>query len=186
MPKIVALTAPSGSGKTTIARRVLQAVPEMTFSVSATTRPRRDYERHGVHYYFVSADEFRTLIDDDALLEFEEVYPGKFYGTLRAEVERVAAERPVLLDIEVHGALNVKRIFGDDALAIFIRPPSMDVLEQRLRARATETEQTLAVRLARVTHELSFADRFDHVVINDDLETAVAETLAHIRAFLAA
>ena len=186
MPKIVALTAPSGSGKTTIARRVLEAIPEMAFSVSATTRPRRDYERHGVHYYFVSEDEFRQLVEDEALLEYEEVYPGKLYGTLRAEVERVAATRPVLLDIEVYGALNVKRLYGADALALFIRPPSLDELARRLRARATETEETLAVRLDKAAHELSFAEEFDAVIVNDDLETAVAETLRHIRAFLAA
>ncbi len=184
MPKIIALTAPSGSGKTTIARRVLAAFPEMTFSVSATTRPRRPGERHGVHYYFVTEAQFRRFIAEGKLVEYEEVYPGRFYGTLRAEVERAARAHPVLLDIEVKGALNVKRIFGAEALIIFIRPPSLEVLAQRLRERGTEDEASLRERLARAETELGYAARFDAVVVNDDLEAAVEETLRLVRQFL--
>ena len=183
-PKIIALTAPSGSGKTTIARRVLAAFPAMTFSVSATTRPRRNHERDGVHYHFISEDEFRTLINAGGFVEYEEVYPGCFYGTLCAEVERATAEAPILLDIDVEGTLNVKRLYGDDALTIFIRPPSLAVLADRLRQRETETKATLRVRLDRARHELTYADRFDAVIVNDDLEQAVAETIRLIQAFL--
>ena len=183
-PKIIALTAPSGSGKTTIARRVLAAFPAMTFSVSATTRPRRNHERDGVHYHFLSENEFRALIDARGFVEYEEVYPGCFYGTLCAEVERATAEAPILLDIDVEGTLNVKRLYGDDALALFIRPPSLDVLAERLRRRKTETQETLRIRLDRARHELTYADRFDAVIVNDELEQAVDETIRLIRAFL--
>ncbi len=184
MPKIIALTAPSGSGKTTIARRVLKAFPEMTFSVSATTRPRRVHERHGVHYYFISEDEFRALIDTDGFIEYEEVYPGRFYGTLCSEVERATAARPILLDIDVEGTLRVKQRYADAVLTIFIRPPSLDALAERLRKRETETEDSLRVRLDRARLELTYADRFDAVVVNDDLEHAVAETIRLVREFL--
>jgi guanylate kinase len=184
MAKIIALTAPSGSGKTTIARRVLEAFPEMKFSVSATTRPRRRDEQDGVHYHFVSEAQFRQFIQRGELIEYEEVYPGRFYGTLRREVERAARTYPVLLDIDVQGAQHVKQFFKDHVLTLFIRPPSLEVLAERLRNRGTETETTLVERVAKARHEITFADRFDAVVVNDDLETAVAETLAHIRAFL--
>ncbi len=181
--KIVALTAPSGSGKTTIARRVLATFPEMTFSVSATTRPRREGERHGVHYYFMSKDEFHALIDAGGFIEYEAFY-GFYYGTLRAEVERATAAQPFLLDIDVKGALEIKRLYAGDALVIFIRPPSLAVLAQRLRKRDTETEASLRLRLDRARLELTYADRFDTIVVNDDLEQAVEETIRLIRAFL--
>ena len=182
--KIIALTAPSGSGKTTIARRVLAALPEMVFSVSATTRERRPHEKHGVHYYFVSEDEFRELIAAGELIEHEEVYPGRFYGTLRSEVEQKAETAPLLLDIDVEGTLNVKRLYSDDVLAIFIEPPSLEVLAERLRRRNTETETSLRHRLDRARRELTYADRFDAVVVNDDLTQAVDETIRLVRQFL--
>ena len=182
--KIIALTAPSGSGKTTIARRVLAALPEMVFSVSATTRERRPHEKHGVHYYFVSEDEFRELIAAGELIEHEEVYPGRFYGTLRSEVEQKAETTPLLLDIDVEGTLNVKQLYGDDALTIFIEPPSLEVLAERLRRRNTETETSLRHRLDRARRELTYADRFDAVVVNDDLTQAVDETIRLVRQFL--
>jgi len=182
--KIIALTAPSGSGKTTIARRVLAAFPEMTFSVSVTTRERREHEKHGVHYYFVSEDEFHELIAAGELIEQEEVYPGRFYGTLRSEVEQKAETAPLLLDIDVEGTLNVKRLYSDDVLAIFIEPPSLEVLAERLRRRNTETETSLRHRLDRARRELTYADRFDAVVVNDDLTQAVDETIRLVRQFL--
>ncbi len=184
MTKIVALTAPSGSGKTSIAREVLRAVPAMRFSVSATTRPPRPGEHDGVHYHFVSEDAFRRLIAEDRLVEYEEVYPGRFYGTLRSEIEHTDAAHPVLLDVDVHGALRVEQLYGDDALTIFIRPPSLEELARRLHRRDTETDESLRARLAKARHELTFSDRFDVVVVNDDLDRAVGETLRLVQAFL--
>lgn len=183
-PRIVVLTAPSGSGKTTIANRVMQAMPDLRFSVSATTRDRRPHEREGVHYHFVTREAFQALIDSGEMLEYEEVYPGRFYGTLRSELERSAEDGPVLLDIDVRGALKIKRIFGNDALIVFVRPPSEKELERRLRIRATEDEQTIRVRLDRARHELTFVGEADAVIDNDDLEQAVSETLSVIRKFL--
>lgn len=181
---IVVLTAPSGSGKTTIARRVLEAVPEMRFSVSATTRPPRPNERDGIDYHFMSVDEFRRRVRKGDLLEYEEVYPDRFYGTLRSEVETATPEKPVMLDVDVKGALSVKRIFGDRALVIFIRPPSIESLEERLRLRGTESAETLRQRLDRATVELGYEKEFDAVVVNDDVEKAVSETLRIVRSFL--
>ena len=182
--KIIVFTAPSGAGKTTLARRVLEALPEVRFSVSATTRPPRPGEEDGVHYHFLSEDAFRARIEAGDLLEYEEVYPGRFYGTLRSEVEQSSRAAPVLLDIDVKGALNIKEQFGGEALLLFVRPPSLQVLAERLRSRATETEESLQTRLARAEMELQAAPRCDAVVTNDDLDAAVAETLAHARAFI--
>ena len=182
--KLIVLTAPSGAGKTTIARRVQEVLPDVRFSVSATTRPPRTGEQHGVDYFFLSPEDFRTQIEVGALLEYEEVYPGRLYGTLRSEVERAAQAGPVLLDVDVKGAVNVKDLYGLDALTLFISPPSIDALAERLRTRGTETPTSLQTRLDRAEEELHYADRFDHVVVNDDLDQAVEETLAYVRAFL--
>ncbi len=182
--RIVALTAPSGAGKTTIARRVLEAFPEMRFSVSATTRPPRPHEQDGIDYHFVSEDRFREMIAAGDLVEYEEVYPGRFYGTLRREIEEKGVYHPILLDVDVRGAGNVNRLYGRNALTIFIKPPSIEVLERRLRERNTESEESLRVRIERAHAELRHADRFDVVVVNDRLEDAVAETLEHVRTFL--
>jgi guanylate kinase len=182
--RIIVFTAPSGSGKTTIARRVMDARPSLRFSVSATTRPPREGEQEAVDYYFVSMERFRTLIDGGALLEYEEVYPGRFYGTLVDEVNRRAESGGVILDIDVKGAVNVKEHYGDEALTLFIRPPSIEVLEERLRNRGTETEDSLQTRLERARNELTYQDRFDKVIVNDDLENAVRETLNAIDVFL--
>lgn len=181
---IIVLTAPSGAGKTTIARRVMQAMPELRFSVSATTRAPRPAETDGVDYHFLSEEEFRTFIEAGKLLEYEEVYPGRLYGTLRAEVEGQAQEQPVLLDVDVKGALNVKRIYDDDALLVFIAPPSLDALKRRLRARGTESVDSLRARLGRAEMEMTAQDRCDVIVVNDDLDRAVQETLQAIRRFL--
>ena len=181
---IVVLTAPSGAGKTTIAHRVLEAMPDMQFSVSATTRAARPDETDGVDYHFLSPEEFRARIDTGDLLEYEEVYPDQFYGTLRSEVEDQADDGPVLLDIDVKGALNVKRIFGDDALILFVAPPSLDELQRRLEGRGTEDRESLQDRLDRVEQEMDRADDCDAVVVNDDLDPAVEETLTRIRQFL--
>lgn len=181
---IIVLTAPSGAGKTTIAHHVMEAVPEVEFSVSATTRPARPDEADGEDYHFLSNEAFHRLADEGELLEYEEVYPGQFYGTLRSEVEAKAAEHPVLLDIDVRGARNVKRAFGDDALVLFIAPPSMDELRQRLEGRGTESNERVRTRIERAEMEMQMRDRFDAVVVNDVLDEAVEETLGIVRRFL--
>lgn len=181
---IIVLTAPSGAGKTTIAHRVLDVMPEMEFSVSATTREPRADETDGEDYHFLTTEEFRARIDRGDLLEYEEVYPGHFYGTLKSEIETKCKTGPVLLDIDVRGAVNVKKHFGDDALVLFIAPPSKAELRDRLQGRGTEDDHSLATRLDRAERELEKADAFDAVVVNDDLDTAVEETLEHIRQFL--
>jgi guanylate kinase len=183
--RIVVLTAPSGSGKTSIARRLLAAVPELSFSVSATTRPPRESEVDGVHYHFLSPSEFRAEVAFGGLIEYEEVYPDRFYGTLKKTVDTATNAQPVLLDIEVVGAANVKKMFGADALALFIMPPSLKALEERLRKRETETEESLRDRLGRAEMELKAADQFDLVVVNDDLDQAAEETITAVRSFLA-
>lgn len=183
-PRIVVFTAPSGAGKSTIARQVLRAFPRLRFSVSATTRPPRDYERSGVHYHFMTETAFRRAIDAGELLEHEEVYPGRFYGTLRRTTDAATTEAPVLLDIEVKGAMNVKRLYGDDALILFIEPPSLDELERRLRERGTEDEETLRIRLARAAYEITCADQFDAVVPNNDLQAAIDEAVRLVGDFL--
>lgn len=182
--KIVALTAPSGAGKTTIARRLTQIFPETSFSVSATTRAPRPGEQDGTDYFFLSDDEFRRRVEDGEFIEFE-TYNGHLYGTLRSEIERIATVGIALLDIDVRGALNVKRLYGDEALTLFIEPPSLAALADRLRNRRTEDEDVVRRRLERAEDELTYAPRFDAIVVNDDLETAVAETVARVRTFLA-
>jgi len=181
---IVVLTAPSGAGKTTIANRVLDAMPAMQFSVSATTRAPRPDETDGEDYHFLSPEEFRARIASGDLLEYEEVYPNQFYGTLRSEVDARAEDGPVLLDIDVKGALNVKRTYGGDALVLFVAPPSLNELKRRLKGRGTEDPDSLQTRLNRVEQEMKRADDCDAVVVNDDLDVAVEETLTRIRRFL--
>lgn len=181
---IIVLTAPSGAGKTTIARRVMAAMPDVEFSVSATTRAPRAYETDGEDYHFVSEEKFHELADTGELLEYEEVYSGDYYGTLRSEVEAKAAEHPVLLDIDVKGALNVKRIYGDDALLVFIAPPSMEELQRRLKKRGTESDESFKTRIQRAEMEMQQRDACDAVVVNDELDRAVQETLEVIRRFL--
>ncbi len=183
-PTIIVLTAPSGSGKTTIAHGILTLYPNIRFSVSATTRKRRENEEDGVHYHFVSDSEFEDLIAADQLLEYEVFYGNKYYGTLWSEVENSTADNPVLLDIEVLGASRVKEKFGDKALVIFIRPPDIETLRNRLIHRRTEDDEMLALRLSRAKMELSMAENFDHVVINDEIETAIDETALLIKSFL--
>ena len=183
-PCIIVLTAPSGSGKTTLARRLMEAEPSIRFSVSATTRPPRAGEEDGIHYHFLTPAAFREAILGNNLLEYEEVYPDRFYGTLRSEVDASSPDAPVLLDIDVQGAERVKKLFGDRAFTVFIRPPSVEELERRLRSRGTESEEGLAVRLERVRYELTFASRFDSVVVNDDLETATSALVTQVQTFL--
>jgi len=183
-PCVIILAAPSGSGKTSLAKRLLEYFPGAFFSVSATTRPPRDHERSGVHYNFISAEAFRDAISAGELLEYEEVYPDCFYGTLRSEVERSSPQTPILLDIDVIGATKVKAEYGDRCLALFVKAPSLAELEKRLIDRGTETDQSLQIRIEKASLELTFADEFDHVIVNDRLNRAAEEMIQVVKAFL--
>ena len=183
-PRIVVLTAPSGAGKTTVANRLLEAFPTMRFSVSATTRPQRENELQGVHYYFLTQAQFDQALLDGELLEYEEVYRGCWYGTLRQEVEKSSREKPTLLDIDVKGALTVKKTYGDQALVLFLEPPSLEELERRLRNRQSESEESIRERVARAREELRYSDRFEAIVVNDTLENAVEEARGLVSDFL--
>lgn len=182
--KVIVLVAPSGAGKTTIANRLLAKYPQIKFSVSATTRPPRDYETDGEDYYFLSEKEFDKRIENDRFLEWE-FYSGNKYGTLRSEVDKLVESGYFpLLDIEVKGALNIERLYDSDAISIFIEPPSMEVLKQRLANRGSETDESLNKRMERARMEMKYADRFDYSVVNDDLETTYAEVKNIIEPFI--
>lgn len=185
--KLIIFSAPSGAGKSTIVKRLLQQLPQLAFSTSATSRAPRAGEQEGQHYYFISAEEFQEEIKRDAFLEWEEVYPGLYYGTLRAEVERLwESGKQVVFDIDVVGGLNLKQQFGENALALFVQPPSLATLEERLRNRGTESEEKLQMRLAKAEQEMATATSFDHILVNDNLEHAVNEALHLVRRFLEA
>ena len=183
--KLIILSAPSGAGKTTLVHHLMKKVPNLAFSISATSRKPRKGEVNGKDYYFISAEEFKKKIREGAFVEWEEVYENQFYGTLIAEVERLRKEgKHVVFDVDVKGGLSIKRLYGNDALAVFIKPPSMQVLEQRLRKRSTEDEESLKKRLARAEEELSFESRFDVTLINDDLEKAKKEIVEIVEQFI--
>lgn len=184
--KIIIISAPSGTGKSTIISRIIDD-PELRlgFSISATSRAPRGGEQHGREYYFISHSDFKRRAEAGEFIEWEEVYAGTCYGTLASEVERVTASgRNLILDIDVKGALNVKRIYGDRALAIFIMPPSVEVLEQRLRSRGTDSAETIEKRLGKARFEIDHAPEFDRTVVNDDLDTAVADVRKLIADFV--
>ncbi len=185
--KIIIISAPSGSGKSTIIRSLMErGNVAMEFSVSATNRAPRGAEVDGQDYHFLSTEAFRDAIDRGEFVEYEEVYPGRFYGTLRSEIEsRCSAGRNVILDIDVKGGVNVKRIFGDRAISLFIMPPSVDELRRRLESRATDSPEAIAERVGKAEYELTFAREFDHVVVNDNLAEAVEKAEDLITAFLA-
>ena len=185
--KLVIFSAPSGAGKSTLVNYLLPQFPELSFSISATSRSPRGKEENGKDYYFLSSEEFKARVAQDELLEWEEVYAGTYYGTLRSEVERIWAEgKVVVFDIDVVGALNLKKQFGDRALALFVQAPSVEVLEQRLRGRGTDSEEKIQQRVAKATIEMARAPEFDKVVVNDDLNTAKAEALTILKDFLEA
>ena len=185
--KVVIFSAPSGAGKSTIVNHLLGLHPELEFSISATSRAPRGQEQHGVEYYFFSADEFRQMISEDKFVEYEEVYAGSFYGTLRSEVERIWAKgHAIVFDIDVQGGVNLKRIFGDQALSVFIQAPSVEVLRERLIGRGTDTDEAIERRVAKAASEMEFAaGKFDYVLINDDLATAKTEAEKVVGDFLA-
>lgn len=185
MDKLVVFSAPSGSGKTTIVRELLKRFPQFEFSISATSRAPRGAERHGVDYYFLSAEEFRRAVAEDRFVEWEEVYSGTCYGTLRSEMERIWRKGNVIVfDVDVMGGLNLKRIFGERACALFIMPPSIETLRERLVGRGTDSPETIECRLAKAEFELSKAPGFDHVIVNDDLQTAIGEAASILSDFL--
>ena len=185
MGKLVIFSAPSGSGKTTIVRELLKRFDCFEFSISATSRNPRGQEQNGVDYYFLSNEEFRARVERDEFVEWEEVYQGTCYGTLKSEMERIWAKGNIILfDVDVMGGINLKRIFGDDACSVFIMPPSVEELERRLRGRGTDSEEVILKRIAKAEFELSKSSAFDHVVINDNLEVAVAEVVNIISNFI--
>lgn len=183
--KLIIVSAPSGAGKTTIVRHLLSLPLPLAFSVSATSRAPRTGEVNGRDYYFLSTEAFRQKIEAGEFLEWEEVYPGTYYGTLKSEVERIWNDgKSVVFDVDVVGGLNIKKAYGDKALAIFIQPPSVEVLRQRLRNRSTESEEKIATRIAKAEYELSFAPQFDLVLINNILEEALTEAERVVKNFL--
>lgn len=185
--KLFVFSAPSGSGKSTIVQW-LMTHPELrlAFSISATSRPPRGTEQNGVEYFFLTPDEFRQKIEEDAFLEYEEVYADRYYGTLKEQVERqLAAGQNIVFDVDVKGGCRIKEYYGERAMSIFIQPPSLEELRRRLEGRGTDSHEQIEERLAKAEYEMTFAPRFDHIIVNDDLATAEAETLHLIRDFLA-
>ena len=183
--KVLIFSAPSGSGKSTIVNHILGLHPEVEFSVSATSRPPRGQEQDGVEYLFYSADIFRLLIRDGKFVEFEEVYPDRFYGTLKSEVNRIWAKGHVIIfDVDVKGGVNLKKYFGKQALSVFIQAPSVEVLRERLIGRATDPMEEIEKRVAKAAEEMTYAPQFDRVLINDDLATAFREAEEMVDAFL--
>ncbi len=187
MGKILIFSAPSGSGKSTIVGRLMETGMPLGFSISATSRAPRGQEQDGVEYYFLSVDEFRRRIANNEFVEHEEVYEGCFYGTLRSELDRIWSEgKAIIFDVDVVGGINIKRLFGDDAMSIFVQPPSIDELRRRLISRATDSMEKIEQRLAKASKELAYAPQFDHIVVNDDLDQAVSETVSLVKKFLEA
>lgn len=183
--KVIIVSAPSGAGKTSIVRHLLEQVPDLKFSISATTRPKRDYEIDGKDYYFLTPEQFKERLANDEFLEWQEVYADQFYGSLKSEVERIWSNgQAVIFDVDVLGGLNIKNFYGDEALSVFIEPPTMEELANRLKKRGTETEESLKKRIDKAEYELSFAPQFDKIVLNDDLATAQQEMIDLVRDFL--
>lgn len=183
--KLIIFSAPSGAGKTTIVKHLLAQKPELEFSISATSRGMRHTETHGKDYYFLSADEFKQKVDAGEFLEWEEVYAGTCYGTLKSEVERIRNKgNHVIFDVDVIGGLNIKKYYGDDALAVFVQPPSVEELRKRLVGRSTDAPEVIEKRVQKAEYELSFAPRFDVIIVNEKLEQAFADAEKIVRNFL--
>lgn len=183
--KVLIFSAPSGSGKSTIVNHILGLHPEVEFSVSATSRPPRGQEKNGVEYWFLTEDEFRAKVAADEFVEHEEVYPGRFYGTLKSEVERIWNKGNVIIfDVDVKGGVNLKKYFGDQALSVFIQAPSVEVLRQRLVKRGTDSAEEIEKRVGKAAEEMEYAPLFDHVLVNDDLSAAFAEAEEVVDEFL--
>ena len=185
MNKLIIVTAPSGAGKTTIVHHLLDTFDNLAFSVSATNRAKRAHEKEGVDYYFLSTDDLKRLITEGAFLEYEEVYDNQYYGTLKKEVERLwAMGKCIVFDVDVKGALNIQKAYPKESLSVFIKPPSKEVLLERLKNRKTETPESLQKRIARASEELTYENRFNKVIVNDVLEIALHDAEKITRAFL--
>ncbi len=185
MNKILIITAPSGAGKTSITKFLMEKYPVLAFSVSAATRQPRGNEKDGADYYFISSDSFKQKIQQSEFLEWEMVYEGKYYGTLKSEIDRIWSEGKVpVLDIDVKGAIHVQQQFNEGTLSLFIEPPSVAELKNRLQGRGTETEESLAARVNKASYELSLKEHFDKIVVNEDLQKACAEASEIVKAFL--
>jgi len=184
--KLIIIAAPSGAGKTSVTRHLLKAMPgQLAFSISCATRPPRHYEVDKMDYYFITADEFKDKIAHQAFVEWEMVYEGKYYGTLKSELQRIwLMNKSPLLDVDVKGGINIQKQYPQQSLSLFIEPPSIEELEHRLKARGTETPESLKARISKASYELSFKDRFDHVIVNDTLDRACREAEAFVRRFL--
>ncbi len=183
--KLLIFSAPSGSGKTTIVKHLLQQGFNLEFSISATSREPREGEIHAKDYYFLPQSDFQQKVKNDDFLEWEEVYNGIYYGTLKSEVERIRnLGKNVIFDVDVVGGLNIKKFFGDEALAVFVKPPSVEELNKRLRNRSTETEKIIRMRIAKAEHEMSYADQFDVILINENLETTLKKAEQILTEFL--
>ena len=185
--KLIIFSAPSGSGKSTIVQWLMKEHPELKlyFSISCTSRAPRGTEQNGVEYFFISPEEFRDRIAKDEFIEYEEVYGNRFYGTLKSQVEKqLNAGQNVVFDVDVKGGVNIKKFYGNDALSVFIQPPSVEELRKRLEGRGTDTPEAIETRLSKASYELTFADQFDTIIVNDDLETAKQNTLRLVQTFL--
>ncbi len=183
--KVIIFSAPSGAGKTTIVHHLLKVFPQLEFSVSACSRPKRSGETHGVDYYFISVEEFKQKIANGEFAEYEEVYKDNFYGTLKSEIERIWKKgKHIIFDMDVMGGLNLRMQFGDNALAVFVMPPSIQHLETRLKSRETETPESIGRRIGKAGLELKKAELFDKIILNDDLETALKEAEQMVQQFL--
>ena len=183
--KLIIISAPSGAGKTTIVKHLLDSGLNLSFSISVATRPKRGAEQHGIDYFFISAEEFRKLIDNNDLVEWEEVYKDLYYGTLKSELERIwNAGNHVVFDVDAVGGLNLKNIFRADALAIFIMPPSMAELEKRLHSRGSDAKDKIKIRLNKAAEEILLAEKFDRIIVNDNLEKAKSETFNLVSDFI--
>lgn len=183
--KCIIFSAPSGAGKTTIVHRLLDEINTLEFSVSACSRESRHNEKNGVDYYFLGVEEFKKKIKENAFVEWEEVYPDNYYGTLKSEIERIwSHNKVVIFDVDVVGGLNLKHFFGSKALAVFVKPPSMKILEERLRSRKTETEEKIHMRISKANFEMDRSNEFDYLLVNNDLDIAVTEIKERITHFL--
>lgn len=183
--KVLIFSAPSGAGKTTVVNHLLAQFPQLGFSISATSRPPREHEKHGKEYHFLTVEEFQKRVANKEFIEYEEVYPGLFYGTLKSDIDRIWSEgRVALFDIDVKGGINLKQIFGESALAIFIMPPSVETLRQRLEKRASDSSQIIETRVAKATLEIEDAKYFDKIIINDNLEVCLKEAEEIVAKFI--